>query len=132
MYALSSFTDKAYTKIGYLANLTFLDLCGAQNLTDDGLSSISRCGSLTYLNLSWCVRVTDVGVLAIAQGCRSLELLSLFGILGVTDPCLEALSKSCSNSLTTLDVNGCTGIKRRSRDNLIQLFPRLSCFKVHS
>uniref|UniRef100_A0A453DXY2 Uncharacterized protein n=1 Tax=Aegilops tauschii subsp. strangulata TaxID=200361 RepID=A0A453DXY2_AEGTS len=30
MYALSSFTDKAYTKIGYLGNLTFLDLCGAQ------------------------------------------------------------------------------------------------------
>uniref|UniRef100_A0A453DXS5 Uncharacterized protein n=1 Tax=Aegilops tauschii subsp. strangulata TaxID=200361 RepID=A0A453DXS5_AEGTS len=59
-------------------------------------------------------------------------LCSLFGILGVTDACLEALSKSCSNSLTTLDVNGCTGIKRRSRDELIQLFPRLSCFKVHS
>uniref|UniRef100_A0A287K4L6 F-box/LRR-repeat protein 15-like leucin rich repeat domain-containing protein n=1 Tax=Hordeum vulgare subsp. vulgare TaxID=112509 RepID=A0A287K4L6_HORVV len=132
MYALSSFTDKAYSKIGYLANLTFLDLCGAQNLTDDGLSSISRCGRLTYLNLSWCVRVTDVGVVAIAQGCRSLQLLSLFGILGVTDACLEVLSKSCLNSLTTLDVNGCTGIKKRSRNDLIQLFPLLSCFKVHS
>jgi len=115
-----------------LSNLTFLDLCGAQNLSDNGLVCISRCRGLTYLNLTWCVRVTDTGVVAIVQGCQSLELLSLFGIVGVTDACLEALSKSCSHSLTTLDVNGCIGIKRRSRDDLLKLFPKLSCFKVHS
>ncbi|TVU32513.1 hypothetical protein EJB05_24244 [Eragrostis curvula] len=132
LYALSSFTDKVYKEIGSLTNLTFLDLCGAQNLTDDALACMSRCGGLTYLNLTWCVRVTDVGVIAIAQGCRSLELLSLFGIVWVTDACLEALSKSCCRSLTTLDVNGCIGIKRRSRDDLLKLFPLLSCFKVHS
>ncbi|OEL15910.1 F-box protein [Dichanthelium oligosanthes] len=132
LYALSSFTDKVYKEIGLLSNLTFLDLCGAQNLSDDGLVCISRCRGLTYLNLTWCVRVTDAGVVAIAQGCWSLELLSLFGIVGVTDACLEALSKSCSHSLTTLDVNGCIGIKRRSRDDLLKLFPFLTCFKVHS
>ena len=42
-----------------------------------------------------------------------LHPCSLFGIVGVTDACLEALSKSCSSSLTTLDVNGCIGIKVR-------------------
>lgn len=36
---------------------------------------------------------------------------SLFGIVGVTDKCLEALSQTCSATLTTLDVNGCIGIK---------------------
>jgi len=132
LYALSSFTDKVYKEIGLLSNLTFLDLCGAQNLSENGLVCISRCGGLAYLNLTWCVRVTDAGVVAIAQGCQSLELLSLFGIVGVTDACLEALSKSCSHSLTTLDVNGCIGIKRRSRDDLLKLFPKLRCFKVHS
>lgn len=132
LYALSSFTDKVYKEIGSLASLKFLDLCGAQNLSDDGLACISRCGGLTYLNLTWCVRVTDAGIVAIAQGCQSLELLSLFGIVGVTDACLEALSTSCSHSLTTLDVNGCIGIERRSRDDLLKLFPLLSCFKVHS
>ncbi|CAL5420969.1 unnamed protein product [Camellia sinensis] len=98
LYALSSFTDEAYKKISILANLRFLDLCGSQNLAS--------------LNLTWCVRVTDEGVIAIAQGCISLEFLSLFGIIGVTDKCLEALSRFCSNTLTTLDVNGCIGIKQ--------------------
>ncbi|PIA48654.1 hypothetical protein AQUCO_01400911v1 [Aquilegia coerulea] len=132
LYALSRFTDEAYKKIALLPNLKFLDLCGAQNLSDQGLSCIAECKNLTDLNLTWCVRVTDVGVEAIAQGCSSLEFLSLFGIVGVTDNCLEALSRFCSNTLTTLDVNGCIGIKRRSRDELLQLFPNLKCFKVHS
>ncbi|MQL94146.1 hypothetical protein Taro_026799 [Colocasia esculenta] len=130
LYALSSFTDKAYKNLSFLKNLRFLDLCGAQNLTDEGLSSISACKDLVSLNLTWCVRVTDVGILAVAQGCKSLELLSLFGIVGVTDKCLKALSNSCSRTLTTLDVNGCVGIKRRSHEELLQLFPYLHCFKV--
>nr|XP_010934275.1 F-box protein At3g58530 [Elaeis guineensis] len=132
LYALSSFTDKAYERIAYLSHLRFLDLCGAQNLSDQGLSCIARCKDLVSLNLTWCVRVTDMGVMAIAQGCRSLEFLSLFGIVGVTDTSLQALSEFCSNTLTTLDVNGCIGIKRRSRGDLLQLFPHLKCFKVHS
>ncbi|PKA63837.1 F-box protein [Apostasia shenzhenica] len=132
LYALSSLTDRAYEKVANLAHLTFLDLCGAQNLSDHGLSCIARCKSLAMLNLTWCVRVTDVGVIEIADGCRSLEYLSLFGIVGVTDRCLQVLSNNCSKTIATLDVNGCIGIKRRSRDELLKLFPRLVCFKVHS
>ncbi|RWR73701.1 F-box protein isoform X1 [Cinnamomum micranthum f. kanehirae] len=132
LYALSSFTDDAYKKISLLPHLRFLDLCGAQNLSDQGLSCIAKCKNLVSLNLTWCVLVTDVGVVAIAQGCTSLELLSLFGIVGVTDKCLETLSRFCSNTLSTLDVNGCISIKRRSCDELLRLFPHLKCFKVHS
>lgn len=132
LYALSSFTDEAYQKIYLLARLKFLDLCGAQNLSDEGLSCISKCKNLVSLNLTWCVRVTDEGVISIAECCSSLEFLSLFGIIGVTDKCLDALSKSCSDKLTTLDVNGCIGIKKRSREELLKLFPYLKCFKVHS
>ncbi|KAG8367960.1 hypothetical protein BUALT_Bualt16G0127000 [Buddleja alternifolia] len=132
LYALSSFTDAAYKKMSLLIHLQFLDLCGAQNLSDEGVSCIANCKNLVSLNLTWCVRVTDQGVVAIAQGCRYLEFLSLFGIVGVTDKSLEALSSFCSNTITTLDVNGCIGIKRRSREQLLQLFPNLKCFKVHS
>lgn len=35
----------------------------------------------------------------------------MFGIVGVTDKCLEVLSKFCASTITTLDVNGCIGIK---------------------
>ncbi|CAH2063667.1 unnamed protein product [Thlaspi arvense] len=132
LYALSSFTDKAYKKISLLADLRFLDLCGAQNLSDEGLGHIAKCKKLESLNLTWCVRITDAGVITIANSCTSLEFLSLFGIVGVTDRCLEALSQTCSVTLTTLDVNGCIGIKRRSREELLQMFPYLTCFKVHS
>ncbi|KAH0971879.1 hypothetical protein GBA52_024035 [Prunus armeniaca] len=132
LYALSSFTDEAYKRISLLSHLKFLDLCGGQNLSDEGLSCIARCKSLLSLNLTWCVRITDVGVIAVAQGCTSLEFLSLFGIVGVTDKCLESLSRTCSNTITTLDVNGCIGIKKRSRDELLQLFPKLQCFKDYS
>ncbi|XP_038720382.1 F-box protein At3g58530 [Tripterygium wilfordii] len=132
LYALSSFTDEAYAKISLLSHLRFLDLCGAQNISDESLSCIAKCKKLVSLNLTWCVQITDAGVMAIAQDCTSLEFLSLFGIVGVTDKCLEVLSRFCSNTLTTLDVNGCIGIKRRSRDDLLRLFPNLRCFKVHS
>nr|XP_043636401.1 F-box protein At3g58530-like isoform X2 [Erigeron canadensis] len=132
LYALSSFTDGAYKKLSLLSHLRFLDLCGAQNLSDEGLFSIAKCKDIHTLNLTWCVRVTDVGVIAIAKGCTSLEYLSLFGIVGVTDKCLVALSEHCSNSITTLDVNGCIGIKKRSHEELVQLFPYVRCFKVHS
>ncbi|CAN6905190.1 unnamed protein product [Brassica oleracea] len=132
LYALSGFTDEAYKKISLLAELRFLDLCGAQNLSDEGLGHIAKCNKLESLNLTWCVRITDAGVITIANSCTSLEFLSLFGIVGVTDRCLEALSHTCSATLTTLDVNGCIGIKRRSREELLQMFPRLICFKVHS
>ncbi|XP_071737504.1 F-box protein At3g58530 [Rutidosis leptorrhynchoides] len=132
LYALSSFTDRVYKKLSLLTHLIFLDLCGGQNISDEGLFSIAKCKNMRTLNLTWCVRVTDVGVIAIAQGCTSLEYLSLFGIVGVTDRCLEALSEFCLNTITTLDVNGCIGIKKRSREQLLQLFPYVSCFKVHS
>ncbi|XP_031503179.1 F-box protein At3g58530 [Nymphaea colorata] len=132
LYALSSLTDRAYKKFALLSQLRCLDLCGAQNLSDEGLCSIAECRGLVSLNLTWCVRITDIGVLTLARSCTSLEFLSVFGVLGVTDLSLEALSKSCSCTLTTLDVNGCVGIKRRSKEELLQLFPNLRCFKVHS
>ncbi|XP_057546128.1 F-box protein At3g58530 [Amaranthus tricolor] len=132
LYALCGFTDTVYKNMSLLPHLRFLDLCGAQNLSDQGLMCIAKCSCLVYLNLTWCVRVTDVGVKAIAEGCTFLELLSLFGIVGVTDESLEALAKTCSGTLKTLDVNGCINIQRRTREKLLQLFPLLECFKVHS
>ncbi|KAF0900934.1 hypothetical protein E2562_037024, partial [Oryza meyeriana var. granulata] len=42
---------------------------------------------LKKLNITRCIRVTDVGVIAIAQGCRSLQLLRFGGGCGSGGGC---------------------------------------------
>ncbi|OAE21542.1 hypothetical protein AXG93_2543s1010 [Marchantia polymorpha subsp. ruderalis] len=132
LYAIPNFTDKAYEKFSNTPRLKLLDVCGAQFLSDVGLAGIAECTLLESLNLTWCVRVTDIGLKALAQHCVFLESLSLHGLLGVTDDGIEELSKSCKDTLHTLDVNGCVNIKRRSKDELLQLFPLLTTFVVHT
>lgn len=133
LYAVSSFTDQSYAKLMNLQALRILDLCGAQNLTDDGISQgLAKCKDLESLNLTWCVKVTDIGIKSIGNSCSKLQLLSLHGLLGVTDQGLESISHSCSATLTTIDVNGCANIKKRSHADLLRLFPLLACFNVHS
>ncbi|MFS8016877.1 putative leucine-rich repeat domain superfamily [Helianthus anomalus] len=45
------------------------------NLSDEVLFSLAKCKNIRTLNLTWCVRVTGAGVIAIGQGCTSLEFL---------------------------------------------------------
>ncbi|KAI5059210.1 hypothetical protein GOP47_0025529 [Adiantum capillus-veneris] len=131
LYAVSSLTDKSYAKLAHLKDLRVLDLCGAQHLTDDGIcQGLSKCKDLESLNLTWCVKVTDKGIRAIAENSDMLQLLSLHGLLGVTDEGLKSLSLSSSASLTTIDVNGCANIKKRSQADLLKLFPRKKIWKL--
>ncbi|KAL2653796.1 hypothetical protein R1flu_021924 [Riccia fluitans] len=132
LYAVSSFTDEAFKKFSSLHDLRLLDVCGAQYLSDEGVGAIAECAKLVSLNLTWCVRVTDVGLKALARNCQFLEILSLHGLLGVTDDGIGELAKSCSRTLHTLDVSGCVNIKRRSKDELLELFPNLTTFLFHS
>ncbi|KAK1281770.1 F-box protein [Acorus calamus] len=100
----------------------------AKNISDHSLHVIAdNYQQLEMLNLTRCVKLTDSGLRQILlkynaykeisslTNLRFLDLCgapySLFGIVGVTDKCLEALSKTCSQTLTTLDVNGCIGIE---------------------
>ncbi|KAJ7552433.1 hypothetical protein O6H91_06G054800 [Diphasiastrum complanatum] len=132
LYAIPGFTEEAFKLFSGLHELKLLDICGAQNLTDNCLVALAECKSLVSLNLTWCVNVTDEGIIPLFQNCQSLEVLSLYGIRGVTDKGLECLSQSCKFSLRTLDVSGCVNIKRKSQGELLQLFPALTCFQVHS
>ena len=131
LYAVSTFTDRSLGELGSLQHLRFLDLCGAHLLTDDGLRGVAKCARLEQLNLTWCVQVTDVGIVeSIARRCTNLELLSLHGILGVTDASVEALAGGCPG-LHTLDVNGCGHVRRKDKDHLRSKFPRITCFQHH-
>ena len=45
---------------------------------------------------------------------------------------VEALAGSCRETLATLDLSGCSGVARRSHEELRAVLPRLRCFVVHS
>ena len=60
---------------------------------------------------------------------KNLELLSLHGILGVTDETIENISDNVN--LKTLDIMGCKNIKNNSKEYLLRKFTKLECFKYH-
>lgn len=99
--------------------------------TDAGAAALAGCAQLREVNLTWCIQLTDAGLCALASSCRRLESLSVHGVQGVTDASIEALAAGCAATLHTLDVNGCTGIRNRSREHLRQLLPALTTFVVH-
>lgn len=132
LYALPQFSAAALGLLGGAA-LTSIDMCGSKELNDKGLASISkRSPHLKKLNCTWCVQLTDLGVIALAQNCRTLEYLSLHGILGITDKSIAELAKNVSCSLHTIDITGCVNVASRSPADLKQVLPSLTVFRVHS
>jgi hypothetical protein len=84
-------------------------------IISQAIVAIARgCGhSLTSLNLTWCVNCDDNAMAAVASSCLKLELLSVFGLVHISDACLDALAsnpKGCPTTLTTLDVHGCCNV----------------------
>lgn len=110
-------------------DLVFLDVCGSQ-IEDETLASLP--GTMRVLNLTWCVRLTDEGLLALASRVEALEFLSVFGNTNITDVGVDALAEKFGDTLTTLDVNGCTGVVARGMEDVRKKFPRVKVFAVHS
>ena len=124
-----------YAALAQLSQLEFLDMCGASKAPPGDIAAIAAgCPNLATWNLSWCVRVTDDAVAAIARHCRKMESLSLFGIINLTDVAVDELAKPgrCGRVLREIDVHGCCNIRRQKFDDLREIFPKLSCFKLHS
>lgn len=139
LYADSNFSDAGF---GALANgraatkLEKLDVCGARFLTSAGLAALTRRlgGTLTYLNCTWCVSLGDDAVLALASVCSVLSLLSLHGIINITDKAVDALAASrCATTLTTFDINGCAKVTdyRRNTSRLFEMFPNVRVWSYH-
>ena len=109
------------------------------------------CGNrLISLNLTWAKRLTDAALSSVAA-CGQLELLSVFGIVGLTDTGLATLRyEACANSfscilslflsarrsgvahsLRTLDVRACCNISCfRDKPTLQAMFPRVNTWQV--
>mmetsp|Transcript_26481 Transcript_26481/g.50012 ORF Transcript_26481/g.50012 Transcript_26481/m.50012 type:complete len:343 (-) Transcript_26481:492-1520(-) len=132
LYANAMLTDASLAHISTLPNLVEVDLCGMQFVTDQALASLAACTRLQIVNLTWCIKMTDVGACAVASACPELRSLCVYGVKGVTDALVEALAKTCSQTLVTFDCRGCVGIKARSPDELLVHLPKITTFIVHS
>ncbi|GAV65540.1 LRR_6 domain-containing protein [Cephalotus follicularis] len=64
--------------------------CGPK-VTDSGTITVARIASLKRLNLSWLINVSDFTLMAIAEGCKSLERIDLTGCELITVDGIRAL-----------------------------------------
>ncbi|XP_030454925.1 F-box/LRR-repeat protein 12-like [Syzygium oleosum] len=83
--------------LGRFQHLQSLSLSGCTELPDSGLAPLRSYGSnIRSLYLDCCFGITDHGVSAIAAGCRSLTVISLYRC-NITDVGLETLASGCSD-----------------------------------
>lgn len=136
MYACAHVNDATLTACGQLLpDLRIIDICGAHLVTDSGAQALAKCHKLEVVNFTWCVQLTDTAICPIAAGCKGLQSLSLHGLRGITNQTIEALATNCRDSLHTLDVHGCIGIKgceEPVQSYLQRKLPGVEHFVVHT
>ncbi|KAG2245206.1 hypothetical protein Bca4012_014814 [Brassica carinata] len=79
-------------------------------VTDAGLGAVARgCSSLKVLSLWNLPAVSDVGVSEIARSCPMIEKIDLSRCPGLTDKALVAIAENCGN-LSDLTIDSCSGV----------------------
>ena len=116
-------------------NLEFLDMCGNQFVSDELFKKASEVlNNIKQLNLSWCINLTDNTVYYLFNDDKNpnLELISLHGILGITDKSVEILksNKGILKNLNTIDLVACSNVKKRDNDYIKSIFHKVECFQV--
>ena len=116
-------------------NLEFLDLCGNQNITDEHFKKVAeKINNIKSLNLSWCTGLTDktVEYMFSEDKNQNLELISLHGILGITDKSITILrnNKGIIKNLNTIDLVACSNVKNRDNKYIKNIFKNVECFQV--
>ena len=116
-------------------NLEFLDLCGNQNIIDEHFKKVAeKINNIKSLNLSWCTGLTDktIEYMFSENKNQNLELISLHGILGITDKSINILknNKGIVNNLNTIDLVACSNVKNRDNKYIKNIFKNVECFQV--
>jgi EIN3-binding F-box protein len=93
--------------------------------TRGGLGKLSVRGSNSARG------VTDLGLSAIARGCPSLRVLSLWNLPSVTDSALFEISKEC-RLLEKLDLSQCPSISNKGLIAIAENCPNLNALTVES
>jgi hypothetical protein len=127
-------------------SLTRLDVCGIPGADDAALLRLAATGGLSRggcsaplplrtLNLSWCTALRDAGLLPLLRRAHALRWLSVHGNRLLSCAVLDALESCSADSLTALDVRGCTAMgdaAARAPAELRRRLPRLAEFALHS
>ncbi|XP_057966984.1 EIN3-binding F-box protein 1-like [Malania oleifera] len=99
---------------GGLGKLSIRGSNPTHGVTDRGLSAIARgCPSLRVLSLWNVSSVGDDGLIEIANGCPMLEKLDLSECPSISNRGLSAIAEKCPN-LTTLNIESCSKIGNES------------------
>jgi len=96
-YSLYNETDEAAFHIGkYLPNLKHLDLHRACNLSDAGLIAIAEgCKKLEIIGVGRNYELTDESLKKVAEHCKELVTLSMFYNSKVTPKGFEYIAEGC-------------------------------------
>ncbi|XP_076906265.1 EIN3-binding F-box protein 2-like [Bidens hawaiensis] len=114
----------------------FLTRClDGKKATDRRLQSVavgtSTRGGLRKLSVRGSNKVTKLGFVAIARGCPSLKVLSLWNVPSVGDESLVEISKEC-HLLERLDLSYCHSISNKGILAIAQNCPNLSSLTIES
>ncbi|KAJ6847832.1 EIN3-binding F-box protein 1-like [Iris pallida] len=101
-----------------------------RGVTDIGLSAVARgCPSLRVLSMWKLPSVTDQGLVEVAASCPMLEKLDLCRCPLITDKGLVAIAERCPN-LTSLSVDSCSGIANEGLHAIGRLCPKLASVAI--
>jgi F-box/leucine-rich repeat protein 2/20 len=85
-------------------------LTGCSGITDSGIAEVARCcHHLETLDVSSCERVGEYGdkaLLEVGKYCHELTTLNMFGCKHVADAGIKAIANGC-RSLQNLSLTGC-------------------------
>ena len=115
--------------------LEFLDLCGNQCVGDEQfVHAKNKFKNIKSLNFSWSSKLTDKTIEALFKDnneeCK-LELISLHGLLGVTDYAVDimGMNKGVKENLKIIDLCSCSNVANRKKEFLKEKFPMLEKFQ---
>lgn len=114
----------------------FLTRCiEGKKATDGRLAAIavgtSGRGGLGKLSIRATNKVTKSGFTAIARGCPSLKVLSLWNLPSIEDESLIEIAKEC-HSLEKLDLSHCPSISNKGVSAIAESCPNLSSLTIES
>ncbi|KAF8035868.1 hypothetical protein BT93_C1788 [Corymbia citriodora subsp. variegata] len=103
-----------------------------RGVTDLGLRAVARgCPSLKVLSIWNVSSVGDEGLIEIANGCRQLEKLELRHCNAVSDKALISLAKNCPH-LTDISIDSCSTIRNEGLQAIGHNCPNLKSISINN